>query len=216
MPVITSTVTDETKLYIEDDFETNQEFLDYLHNISPALNDTDMDLISSLYPDPAVDPASPYTNSPNSTQYNRLAAALSDYAYICPGQETAYRASTAGVPTWKLRFNTNNSFPAWQGIPHTSDTKYTWNDPSVQYPEVGLVYSGYLSSFVATGNPNTLRYPGTPEWPNYRPSGYGVDSKPARQLLVQANHQTRVELDDIRRDACLYWRDPERAPRLEK
>ena len=219
VPVISSTVTDEAKYYIADDFETEAEFLDYLHNISPALTQDDLDQLAALYPDPATDPGSPYAGSPNSTQYNRLAAALSDYAYICPGQETAYRAATAGVPTWKARFDTNNSFPAWQGIPHTADTKYAWNDPSVQHPDVGLVYSGYLTSFVATGDPNARRYPGSPEWPAYEPAtgDEGSDGTPTpNQLLIRADNQTKVEPDDIRTEACLYWRDPERAPRLNK
>ena len=85
----------------------------------------------------------------------------------------------------------------------------------MQYPEISHVYHAYLASFVATGDPNTLRYPGSPEWPQYTPSGYGLDSEPALQLLVQPNGTT-VEKDEIRREACLYWRDPERAPRLNK
>ncbi|KAL0932120.1 Acetylcholinesterase 1 [Colletotrichum truncatum] len=216
VPTITSTVNDEAKYYMSGDKETNEEFLDYLHNISPALNSTDLDLLAELYPDPATHPDSPFANSPNSTQYNRLSAAWSDYAYICPGQETAYRASLADVPTWKLRFNTNNSWPAWRGIPHTADTKYTWDEPNVQYPEISHVYHGYLSSFVLSGDPNTHRFPGSPEWPNYKPTGYGLESEPALQLVVQPNNGTKVEADDIRREACLYWRDPERAPRLNK
>lgn len=215
VPVISSTTTDEGKYYMPGDLETNAQFLAYLHNISPALNATDLHLLESLYPDPATasGPDNPFANSPNSTQYDRLAAAWSDYAYICPGQETAHRTSSAGVPTWKLRFNTNNYFPDWQGIPHTADTRYTWADPTTQFPEISEVYHGYLASFVTAGDPNTHRVPGSPEWPAYE--GGGVDGKLAKQLVVQPGG-TRVEEDDIRREACLYWRDPERAARLNK
>ncbi|KAM5358615.1 hypothetical protein ACJZ2D_015132 [Fusarium nematophilum] len=210
IPTITSTTTDEGKFYMPGDLETNQEFLDYLHNISPALTADDLAELSSLYPDPATDPTSPFANSPNSTQYNRISAAWSDYAYICPGQETAYRTSTAGVPTWKLRFNTPNKVPAWQGIPHTSDTTYTWNEPTSQYPEISHIYHAYLSSFVATGDPNLHRYPGSPKWP-----AYDGEHKTPRQLVVQPG-DTKVEKDSIRMEACLWWRNPERAPRLNK
>jgi acetylcholinesterase len=211
-----STVSDEGKYYMRGDLETNEEFLAYLSNGSPQLNSTDLTLLSELYPDPATDPTSPFANSPNSTQYNRISAAWSDYAYICPGQETAYRASIAGVPTWKLHFNTNASWPAWKGIPHTSDTKYTWNEPTTQYPEISHIYHGYLSSFVVSGNPNTYRYEGSPEWPNYEVEGYGLESEPGKQLIVQPDNGTGVESDTIRREACLFWRDPERAGRLNK
>ncbi|KPM35895.1 hypothetical protein AK830_g10664 [Neonectria ditissima] len=210
VPTISSTTTDEGKFYVPGDLETNKEFLDYLHNISPALTDDDIELVESLYPDPVTDSTSPFANSPNSTQYNRLAAAWSDYAYICPGQETAFRTSTAGVPTWKLRFNTKNNVPAWQGIPHTSDTKYTWNEPTTQYPEISHIYHAYLSSFVATGDPNTHRYPGSPKWPQY---AGGADEP--QQLVVQPG-ATKVEKDEIRKEACLFWRDPSRAAKLNK
>ncbi|CAG9948042.1 unnamed protein product [Clonostachys rosea f. rosea IK726] len=214
VPVITSSVTDEGKFYIPGDKETNDEFLDYLHNISPALTSDDLSLLESLYSDPATDPSSPFANSPNSTQYNRLAAAWSDYAYICPSQETAYRASLAGVPTWKVRFDTNNNFPDWQGIPHTADTRYTWDEPlSVQYPDVSHIYHGYLSSFVVSGDPNTYRYEGSPSWPQYEVNQANNGSL---QLTVRPLGGTKVDLDNIRTEACRFWRDPARAARLNK
>jgi hypothetical protein len=174
------------------------------------MNKKDLKELSALYPDPAKYEDSPFSKSPNSTQYNRLSAAWSDYAYICPGQETAYRASIAGVPTWKVRFNTNNSFPAWQGIPHTADTGFTWDEPTTQYPEISHIYHGYLASFVTSGDPNTHRYPGSPKWPKYN----GKEKKPL-QIVVQPK-DTKVEKDVIRKEACLWWRDPERASRLNK
>ncbi|KAM0346263.1 hypothetical protein ACHAPU_005690 [Fusarium lateritium] len=210
VPTITSNVNDEAKYYTRGDLETNKEFLDYLHNISPAMNKKDLAELSALYPDPAKYKNSPFANSPNSTQYNRLSAAWSDYAYICPGQETAYRASIVGVPTWKVRFNTNNSFPTWQGIPHTADTGFTWDEPTTQYPEISHIYHGYLASFVTSGDPNRHRYPGSPEWPKYNGK-----SKTPLQIVVQPK-DTKVEKDEIRKEACLWWRDPERAPRLNK
>lgn len=221
VPTISSTVTNEGRYWEVGAFDTNEEFLDFLHNVSPALNQTDLDLLEELYPDPNEYPDSPYANSVNSTQYERFQAAISDYAYICPGQETSYRTSAAGVPTWKLRFNTNDSFPAWQGIPHTADTAYAWNDQQTQHPDISAVYHGYLASFVLCGDPNTHRLPGTPEWGAYVPEGYGLDSEPGTQLVVQPGEDgtgssSYVEKDDLRREQCLYWRDPERAPRLNK
>ena len=221
VPTISSSVTDEAKLWETGVFDTNEEVVDYIRNFAPALNEADLELFEKLYPDPNEYPDSPYTNSPNSTQFNRFQTAMSDYAYICPSQETSYRASSAGVPVWKVRFNTNNSFPAWQGIPHTSDTKYTWDEPTTQYPLISHIYHAYLASFVLSGDPNTHRYPGSPEWVAYDPAGYGLDSKPAKQLVVQPgldgnSSATCIENDDIRREQCLFWRDPERAPRLNK
>ncbi|RYP13140.1 hypothetical protein DL767_010899 [Monosporascus sp. MG133] len=218
LPVITSTVTDEGILDVPGTLETNEDFISYFSGVSPKLTDNDLALLGGLYPDPAVVPGSPFTNSPNSTQLSRVSAAYSDYVAICPGQETAYRASREGVPTWKVRFNTNDSWPAWQGIPHGADERYTWNEPQVQYPRASSIYHAYLASFVATGDPNTLRYPGSPKWPRYEPSWSEkeMDGAPPRQLVLQLRGEAAVELDNIRWDACQYWRDPERAPRLNK
>ncbi|OTA99787.1 hypothetical protein M426DRAFT_76166 [Hypoxylon sp. CI-4A] len=215
LPILTTTVTDEGRFAIPGGMKTNDQFLDYMHTTSPFLTADDLKELERLYPDPAKNLESPFKDSPRSTQYSRLSAAWSDYGYICPGQETAYRVSTAGVLTWKARFNTNNSYPAWRGIPHAADGRYTWPEPKVQHPDVGQLHHGYLSSFVTTGDPNTHRHPGSPEWPRYEPEGYGLDSKPALQLVIQPK-DTKVEPDDIRREACLFWRDPERASRLNK
>ncbi|KAI1337915.1 para-nitrobenzyl esterase [Xylariaceae sp. FL0016] len=212
VPVISSTTTDEGKYYTPGDLETNEDFLAFMTNVSPAMTAADVARMEALYPDPAADASSPFAGSPNSTQYDRVSAAWSDYAYICPGQETMYRTSRAGVPSWKIRFNANNSWPAWQGLPHTSDAKYTWAEPQMQHPEVGDVYHGYLASFVATGDPNTYRWPGSPEWPNYGQTGNGT----ASPQLVMQDWGVEVEEDAIRWEACAFWRAPERAPRLNK
>lgn len=217
VPLITSNVNDEAKYYSPGDLETNEQFLNFLLNISPNMTAEDVSDLNTLYPDPATNASSPYASSPNSTQYDRISAALSDYMYICAGQENAYRAAATGniSAVWKARFNVPNGTPAWQGVPHTSDTKYTWDAPDVQYPAVSPVYHGYLASFVTAGDPNAHRYAGTPEWPAYRPAGYGLDAAPASQLLVDRNG-TFVEEDVIRREQCLWWRDPVRAARLNK
>lgn len=216
VPLITTNVNDEAKYYSPGDLETDEQYLNFLWNISPNMTSDDISDLETLYPDPLTDANSPYANSPNSTQYNRISAALSDYMYICAGQENAYRVATGNVSSvWKGRFNVPNGTPAWQGVPHTSDTKYTWNAPDVEFPAVSPVYLGYLSSFVTTGNPNTNRYEGTPEWPTYKPTGYGLDSEPASQLLFDRNG-TFVEKDVIRREQCLWWRDTVRAARLNK
>jgi acetylcholinesterase len=155
--VVTSTTTDEGKEYIPGDLEINQQYLDFMKGIAPGMTYKDIEKLARLYPDPATNPDSPYVNAPNSTQYNCVGATWSDYAYICPSQETAYRVSESGLPVWKLRWDTNNKSPSWKGIPHPADMKYTWGEPTAQYPEIGTLYHAYLASFVATGNPNTRR-----------------------------------------------------------
>jgi acetylcholinesterase len=218
IPTITTNVRDEAKYYSPGDIDTNEEYLAFLHNLIPGLNADDLADLETLYPDPMNNTNSPYTYSPNATQYDRLSAALTDFMYVCPGQETAVRMASAGVPVYKLRFTVNNTFPAWKGIPHTADTKYTWAEGSgsggVQYPDVGKLLNGYFSDFVALGDPNAGKREGVPKWPKY------VDDyengAPGLQLRMEAFGNTRVEGDAIRRVQCEWWRDEERAVRLEK
>lgn len=219
IPTITTNVPDEAKFYSPGDIETNAEFLAFIKNLIPGLSAEDLSDIETLYPDPASNINGPFVQSPNSTQYNRISAALTDYMYVCPGQETAMRMSSASVPVYKLVFAVNNTFPTWKGIPHTADTKYTWAEPGgaggVQYPDVGKeLLNAYFSDFVALGDPNKGNRTGVPVWPNYV-NGWG-GGLPGLQLRMEAFGNTRVEGDGIRRVQCEWWRDEERARRLEK
>ncbi|KAJ4355904.1 uncharacterized protein N0V89_003929 [Didymosphaeria variabile] len=219
VPTITTNVPNEAKLYTPGDLITNDDFLAYVHTLIPGLNAQDLSDLEGLYPDPANHTHSPYTNSPNSTQYNRVSAAVTDFMYVCPGQETAIRMSTAGVPVYKSVFATNNSFPTWQSIPHTSDTKYTWAETlqggtkGVQYPEVGNLLHAYFADFVVSGSPNGRQSQEAPEWAKYVDGGKKL---PGLQLRIEAFGNSRVEGDGIRRIQCEWWRDEERAARLEK
>jgi acetylcholinesterase len=219
IPTITSNVLDEAKYYSPGDVETNEEFLAFMKNLIPGLSAQDVSDIEALYPDPTGEVNGPYVNSPNSTQYNRLSAALTDYMYVCAGQETAVRMSSAGVPVYKLHFATNNTFPTWKGTPHTADTKYTWAEPAgaggVQYPEVGKqLLNAYFSDFVAHGDPNAGNRTGIPFWPKYVDKN--AEGMPGLMLRMESFGDSRVEGDGERRKQCEWWRDESRAARLEK
>lgn len=221
VPTITTNVRDEAKYYSPGDIETNEEFLAFFENLIPDLSEKDVSDLEALYPDPTNDTNgdwSPYAHSPNSTQYDRLSAALTDYMYACAGQETAVRMSSAGVPVYKMLWTVNNTFPDWKGIPHTADTKYTWYEGKgaggVQYPEVGKQLNTYFSDFVVFGDPSAGNRTGLPTWPKYVDEN--TTGKPGLQLRMESFGNSRVEGDAIRREQCEWWRDPQRAARLEK
>ncbi|CBY02067.1 similar to lipase [Plenodomus lingam JN3] len=234
IPIITTNVRDEGKWHAPGDLVTNDDFLGFLHNLLPNLSAQDLSDLAVLYPDPATTPISdsPYAYSPNSTQYDRISAALSDYMYICPGQETAVRLSAAesSPPVFKLNFAVNNTFPPWQGIPHTADGRYIWAEQGgvggVQHPDVGTLLHSYLANFVVSGDPNgkggmnsnglngSVPATPTPYWPPYVDAW--EEGKPGLQLVMRPFGQTAVESDAGRRVQCEWWRDAERAVRLEK
>ncbi|EOD44483.1 putative para-nitrobenzyl esterase protein [Neofusicoccum parvum UCRNP2] len=221
IPTITTNVRDEAKYYTTGDLETNEQFLAFVNNLIPGLTSADLADLEALYPDPTGDvngTYSPYAHSYNSTQYDRLSAALTDYMYACAGQETAIRMSGAGVPVHKLHFVVNNTFPDWKGVPHTADTKYTWAEPDgnsgVQYPEVGKLLHSYFADFVALGDPNAGNRTGVPKWPKYVDNN--EEGLPGLQLRIEPFGNSRVEGDAIRRTQCEWWRDEARASRLQK
>ncbi|KAJ6442543.1 acetylcholinesterase [Purpureocillium lavendulum] len=214
LPIITTHTTDEGKLYTPGNLQTNDDFIEFWHRMSPDLNITDLAILNDLYPDPVAHPDSAWAKSPNSTQYNRISASWSDMAYICPSRQTAQYTSSAGVPTWRLRFNTPANpleAQAWKGIPHASDMAYLWNDPAVPFKETARRYHAYLASFVATGDPNKLREGDAVEWPAYEADG----SAAPRQVVVNPE-SVDVEEDAIRVRQCEFWNDMDRAQRLNK
>lgn len=216
IPTITTNVRDEAKYYSPGNIGTNNGFLDFFKNLIPGLSSQDILDLEALYPDPTNAPNSPYTNSPNSTQYNRISAALTDYMYACAGQETAVRMSSAGAPVYKMLWAVNNTFPTWQGIPHTADTKYTWAEGNgtggVQYPEKQL--HAYFSDFIVYGDPSAGNRTGLPVWPKYVDGN--EEGRPGLQLRFEPFGETRVDGDAVRRKQCEWWRDKGRAVRLEK
>lgn len=218
LPIITTYTTDEGKYYTPGTLETNDDFIEFWHNISPHLNRTDLAILNELYPDPVAHADSPWAQSPNSSQYNRISASWSDMAYICPSRSTAVRTSAEGVPTWRLRFNTP-SYPldqhSWKGIPHASDMTYLWNEQDVPFTDTARIYHAYMASFVAVGNPNDLRLEGSVEWPRYEKWDQSKGQEP-QQLVVNPGNFTVVEADRARILQCDFWNAEERAIRLNK
>jgi len=224
VPVLTSSTLDEAKFYAPLNLTTNEHFLSFLGISIPGLNKADLADLDALYPDPLQHADSPYKNSPVSSQYNRISAALTDYMYACPVQETAIRMSSS-VPVYKLSWAVNNRFPSWQGIPHTVDTAYTWAEPlsptkgGLEYPEVGKLLHGYYVNFVINGDPNKGNATQglalhAPVWPPFK-DNY-KDGKPGMQLRMEAFGNSTAQADSRRRKQCEWWRDTSRAERLGK
>ncbi|ORY04465.1 Alpha/Beta hydrolase protein [Clohesyomyces aquaticus] len=214
LPLLTSSTTDEGKGFAPGYLQTNSEFLNFLQNLAPGLTSQDLQDLNNLYPDPILgSDVSPYTDAPNSTQYDRISAAYGDYAYICPTQETAYRISAAGIPVYKARFNTPQNAKSWEGIPHASDSKYFNGLPDAEFPDVAKLYQSYYASFVVSGDPNTHAIEGAPKWEVYGGVGSG-------ELVVgnkdRGGTYMEVEGEGIRMMQCAWWRDEERMVRLNK
>ncbi|KAL6150738.1 hypothetical protein ACJQWK_00136 [Exserohilum turcicum] len=210
IPLLISSTTDEGKAFVPQELRKDSEYLTFWKTLSPGLNAADLADLETLYPNQTPEPG---TLGYVSDQFERLAAAYGDYSYICPVQDTAVLLSAASAPVYKARWNTPNWAPTYRGVPHASDAPYFNGQANTQYPAIADVYSAYWASFVVSGNPNTHRLGGTVEWEKYEGTG-------TRQLVVSPPEKGGAMMEDedvaIRMKQCAWWRDPERAKRLNK
>ncbi|KAF1942836.1 alpha/beta-hydrolase [Clathrospora elynae] len=211
IPILISSVTDEGTGFVPQDLKTDQEFLAFWSTLTPGLTPQDLADLETLYPDLQTVAGSANYVSP---EYERISAAYGDYSYICPVQDTASRLAAAGAPVYKARFNTPNYTPAFMGVPHASDALYFNGQVGTQFPEIAEVYSAYWASFIASGDPNTYKMGSVATWEKYEGSGNG------RLLVVSPPTQGGAKMEDekegIRMEQCAWWRDEDRAKRLNK
>ncbi|KAJ4343106.1 hypothetical protein N0V95_006754 [Ascochyta clinopodiicola] len=225
IPILISSATDDGSPFAPQDLRTNTEFVAFWKNLIPGLTADDISDLQRLYPDPtyntapnpitynAQNPFTPVVSNFVSPQFQRISAAYGDYSYICPVQDTASRLATAGAPVYKARFNTPNYSATYLGVPHASDASYFNGQAGTQYPDIADIYSSYYASFVVSGDPNTHSISGAPTWEMY--SGTA-----GNHLLVsppeQGGPRMEAESEGIRMEQCAWWRDEERAKRLNK
>ncbi|TQN63729.1 Lipase 1, partial [Colletotrichum shisoi] len=203
VPALVSFITDEGSMYAPTNLTTDDEAWGWLSNLYPNLDQPDRETFDRLYPDPQTNPGSPYADARGqSAQFTRLSDAYADTTYIGVAQDIAFRLAAEGVPVWKMHWNTNNSITPYLGFSHSSDVSYAWAEPDTQYPEAGTVLARYYASFVVGGDPNLFKAPGAVDWIRYDSAG---SDGLGWQVSVSAN-ETRIEKDDIRREAIEFWR----------
>lgn len=97
IPVLTGFNTNEGAMFIPAEANTSAEFRSFFSTLIPGFGPRDLDALEALYPDPVTDPSSPYKAVPEGmgTQWARLDAAYSHYAYICPVLQTAHFLSSS-------------------------------------------------------------------------------------------------------------------------
>ncbi|KAJ4363394.1 hypothetical protein N0V83_009687 [Neocucurbitaria cava] len=219
IPMLISSTTNEGKAFVPHDIDTNNDFLGFWKTLVPGLTPQDLTDLDEMYPDPDTVEDSPYKTEVGtfiSAQYERISAAYGDYSYICPVQDTASRLSSADAPVYKARWNTPNHAPTYMGVPHASDASYFNGQVGTQYPEIADLYSAYWASFVVSGDPNTHAQEGAVTWEKYDVK----DGKSGRELVVSPPTKGGAQMEDedkgIRMDQCEWWRDEDRAKRLNK
>lgn len=207
VPVIVGSVQDEGSIFVPQNLSTNAEYRDFFKGFAPLLTEASIDKIDDLYPDPVTHPDSPYSSHFFAAQFERLQSAYGDCIFSCQAEETAVRASryeSFGSPVWRYYFAQNNTLPPWQGIPHGADMTFQANEEGTKSPRVASIYNSWLTSFVATGDPNTFalkEFQGakTPYWERYH------EEKDV-QIRMGPDGDLSLEPNGHRKRECAFWR----------
>ncbi|RAH70187.1 putative extracellular lipase [Aspergillus aculeatinus CBS 121060] len=173
--LLTGFNTNEGTYYVPTALATAAEFSAFFAALLPAWTAQDLRAIDALYPDPAVDGASPYLETRNISvgpQFKRVEAAYGHYAYACPVRQTARFVSAAQQqrePVFLYRWALNRTVLG--GANHGDQMAYETFDPEVRafspaQEEMAGTFHAYITSFIVSGDPNAVRgrFARRPRW----------------------------------------------------
>lgn len=159
VPIMTGFTHNEGSLYVNKQLNTSEGFNSFFANLIPLLDESEIDAIRDLYPDPMTDTESPYKENRAGVgaQYKRVEAAYANYAYQAPVRQTVDFASRAGVPVYLYQWALETSI--LEGARHADNMRYEACDPSVMkisatQATISRILNAYITSFIANGDPN--------------------------------------------------------------
>ncbi|KAI8193359.1 Lipase 4 [Colletotrichum sp. SAR 10_65] len=179
VPIMTGFNRNEGSIYISKKVARSDEFTSFFADLLPLLSADDVATIDALYPDPLTVADSPYKEQLEGTgaQYRRLEIAYGQYAYVAPVRQTAELASKAtSEPVYLYQWGLESSL--LDRARHGENMYYETCEPnrtgiSAAQKELCLTYNAYITSFIATGDPNAVRgtAPERPAWERYSAEG---------------------------------------------
>lgn len=214
IPIMTGFNTNEANAYVNKQMSEPSEFCTFWQNLLPNLSASELDTVEQLYPDPKIDPRSPYkeTGEGLGAQFRRIEAAYGHYAYVAPVRQTAHLASSQGGLVCLYHWALPRTI---LGASHADNMYYeTYNNDVREISEsqnelLGTLHA-YLTSFITTGDPNTVRgrYPHRPEWSPFEPTEkkimlFGKDN----QELIggEVAPPAKIVVDDWARKETEFW-----------
>lgn len=214
IPIMTGFNTNEANAYVNKQMSEPSEFCTFWQNLLPNLSPSELDSIETLYPDPRIDPKSPYkvTGEGIGAQFRRIEAAYGHYAYVAPVRQTAHLASSQGglvyLYHWALPRTTLGASHADNMYDETY--KQDIREISETQNELSGTLHAYITSFITTGDPNTVRgrYPQRPQWLPFDPRGqkallFGKDNK--KLIGEEVASAVKIVVDDWARTETEFW-----------
>nr|XP_036578512.1 extracellular lipase [Colletotrichum truncatum]KAF6785807.1 extracellular lipase [Colletotrichum truncatum] len=176
VPIMTGFNRNEGSIYINKSVSKSEEFTKFFADLLPLLSKEDVETIDKLYPDPLTVSDSPYKEELEGTgaQYRRLEIAYGQYAYVAPVRQTAELASkSTEEPVYLYQWGLESSL--LDRARHGENMYYETCEPSktkisATQKELCLTYNAYITSFIASGDPNATKgsAPDRPVWERYR------------------------------------------------
>jgi acetylcholinesterase len=195
VPILTGFNHNEGTMYVPKTVATSADFRSFWSTLLPQLSEEELDELDTLYPDPALDLASPYVDTRGldvGPQYKRLEAAYGHYAYVCPVRQTAVHATASpGDPAvYVYHWATNRTVLG--GANHADNMWYEVFDPSVTgisstQRQIAGTFHDYIVSFVVSGDPNKVK--GRWERPVWKAWDGQVEEEKKTMLFGQGNDE---------------------------
>ncbi|KAI9055617.1 hypothetical protein LZ554_000561 [Drepanopeziza brunnea f. sp. 'monogermtubi'] len=173
VPILTGYNTNEGAMFVPKTVKTSQEFSNFFTTLLPALREKDISELQDVYPNPAIDPHSPYkeTRPGFGAQYKRLEQAYGQFAYIAPVRQTVHYAASGPAPVYLYHFAAESSVNGADHGTHIPFITHTMGDrgKSKTVIEISGTMHAYWTSFITSGDPNKVlgRYPLRRKWPVY-------------------------------------------------
>jgi acetylcholinesterase len=181
VPILTGFAHNEGSFYVPLSANHSADFTNFFHTLLPHLSTKEVAELNSLYPDPELDPTSPYADTSGDprigSQYRRMEAAYGHYAYACPVRQTAiwgtsHAAADPSVYLYHWALNKTALF----GANHGDQMRYQTYNPEVReisaaQDEVAGKFHAYCVSFITKSDPNTMktgRFADRPEWTSFK------------------------------------------------
>ncbi|KAF5347154.1 hypothetical protein D9758_011094 [Tetrapyrgos nigripes] len=221
VPIMTGFSTNEGSGYVPANMSTPTEFDDFWRVLVPRFSEGDIETLDQLYPDPSINPDSPYVDTRNLSaiqvgpQFKRGEAAYAHYAYVCPVRQTVNLASsTQTEPVYLYHWALNQTVKS--GANHGDHIHYQTMDQDVleyseSQKEVAWMLHAYWTSFITLGDPNALkgRAADRPQWVRYDTSdpkvmvfGEGNDERAGGN---GTGISVQMEADNWSRTECNFW-----------
>ncbi|KAF4119418.1 Carboxylesterase family [Geosmithia morbida] len=186
VPILTGSTHNEGSYYVSPKTNKSSEFTGFFKTLLPHLSESDVAELERLYPDPDLDPTSPYKDTSGlpdvGSQFRRLEAAYGQYAYTCPVRQTVHWATfhnKSDPPVFLYHWAVNQT--ALHGANHGNQIRYQTYNPEVRsispsQDEIAGNFHAYCVSFILYGDPNKMsqgKFSQRPEWPRFQ-NGKGL------------------------------------------